>query len=133
MATDVSSLFSGTLKQEDFDALKAAIIELQNGQQASSTGNTVSDGGNDPAVDIYDSAKLVLAKIDSADGKWHEQNVVGAEIVDYGTPGTDGRHCSDASEPSSFIELTSDQAVFIEVKDPPDHAYIRIPVHEKPK
>lgn len=134
MAAELPTFDTGTLKASDLQALVVAIRELQQNLDQGGGGDN-SDDGNDPTIDIYDTCKNFIAKItgNGSNGTvytWDEQTNANGTISPFGTPGTDGRQCANASHASAAIELNGATYIangtivsMIELGDPPDNRY----------
>jgi hypothetical protein len=70
---------------------------------------------------------VLFAELTNGDGQWKEKIVAGGSLVDYGTPGTDGRNCASASDPSKPVRMAEAQGVLIEVTDGDDSRYVLVP------
>jgi hypothetical protein len=101
-----------------------AINDLIDAVNSTGSGGAATGGNSDYPSDPY--TRIFLAKMTGA-SQWKEETVVDGEIADFGTPGTDGRACTDDSDPSAAISAGG-ESLMLETPDGDDYRYVMIPI-----
>ncbi len=101
--------------------LSDAIIEIQGDiNSLSGSGSAVSSATEEPITDPY--TPVFVAEVTGAQ-QWKEKTLSGAAVVDF----TDGRACTNDSDPSAILKLNELQGILVEVRDAGDMRYALIP------
>lgn len=95
----------------------------ENNQQPEEMGPAESDLNPWPTVFPAEAT----GNFSSAKALFKEMNVVDGAMTTFGTPGDDGRQCTDTTDPSGTIALAEKQFFLVEVPDGPDHRYLMLP------